>query len=73
MFFFQMNRNRLSPNGSFSYQFLNPKEFQIDEIMIIFILMKILIGDQHLGTNDFSILFLSVFILWLGRNSLFQF
>ena len=49
------------------------KEFKIVKILIILILMKIFIGDQHLGTNEFSILFIDFFILSLDRNLLFQF
>ena len=42
------------------------KESQIVKILTIFIFMKILIGDKHLGANDF-------FILSLDRNLLVRF
>ena len=49
------------------------KEFRIDEIKIISIHTKMLNLWRFLGTKNCLNLFLDVFILWLGRNSLFLF
>ena len=49
------------------------KEFRIDEIKIISIHTKMLNLWRFLGTKNCLTLFLDVFILWLGRNSLFLF
>ena len=49
------------------------KEFRIDEIKIISIHTKMLNFWRFLGTENCLTLFLDVFILWLGRNSLFLF